>query len=191
MASGKPLHVCLRRNGNEISREYIQLNGIPKTIRTDKVTAFTGRLFRDFCKKHYIKSIYRTPYIHTPASLVKRRVRTLKENLSTNIKAGERFSITLDSSLDLMMRQTPHKRSKKSAFELHYDRKPNTEIGRLLALDNLEKLTQHFVSAEPDTLQVFSFSGAGGVSDQLPMMPKKNTKEVSSYPFLFLEKKST
>ena len=88
-----------------------------------------------------------------------------------------------------MMRKTPHKRSKKSAFELHYDRKPNTEIGRLLTLDNLEKLTQHFVSAEPDTLQVFSFSGAGGVSDQLPMKPKKNTKEVSSYPFLFLEKK--
>ena len=31
--------------------QYIQLNGIPKTIRTDKVTAFTGHLFRDFCKK--------------------------------------------------------------------------------------------------------------------------------------------
>ena len=44
--------------------QYILLNSIPKTIRTDKATAFTGRLFRDFCKKHYIKLIYRHR-IHT------------------------------------------------------------------------------------------------------------------------------
>ena len=34
--------------------QYIQLNGIPKTIRADKATTFTGRLFRDFCKKKNI-----------------------------------------------------------------------------------------------------------------------------------------
>ena len=28
--------------------QYIQLNGVPKTIRTEKATALTGRLFRDF-----------------------------------------------------------------------------------------------------------------------------------------------
>ena len=71
--------------------QYIQLNGIPKMIRTYKATAFTGRLFRYFCRKHYIKLIYGTPYIHTPTGLVERGVRTLEENLLTNIKAGERF----------------------------------------------------------------------------------------------------
>ena len=30
--------------------EYIHLNGIPKTNRTDKAIAFTGRFYRDFCK---------------------------------------------------------------------------------------------------------------------------------------------
>ena len=54
--------------------QYIQINGIPKTIRTDKATAFTGGLFEDFCKKHYIKLIYGTPYIHTPTGLVERGV---------------------------------------------------------------------------------------------------------------------
>ena len=82
--------------------QYIQLNGIPKTIRTDKATAFTGRTFRNFCKKHYIKLIYGTPYIHTPTGLVERGVRTLKDNLITNIKAGERFGKALDLSLDVM-----------------------------------------------------------------------------------------
>ena len=74
------------------------------------------------------------------------------------------------------MRKTPHSRLKKTAFELHYGRKPNTEISNLLKLDNLKELTNHSVSAKPDTLQVYSFNGAGGVSDQLPMKPKKKRK---------------
>ena len=91
-------------------------------------------------------------------------------------------------SLDVM-RKTPHTRLKKSAFELHYGRNSNTEISNLLNLDEIEKLTKRSVSAKPDTLQVYSFSGAGRVSDQLPMKPKKGAKGVSNYPFSFLEKK--
>ena len=168
--------------------QYIRLNGVPKTIRTDKATAITGRLFRDFCKKHYITLIYGTAYKHTLTGLGERGVRTLKENILTNIKSGERFGKALDISLDVM-RKTPHTRFKKSAFEIHYDRKPNTEISNLLNLDEIEKLTKRSVLAKPDILQVYSFSGAGGVSDQLPMKPKKSAKGVSNYPFLFLEKK--
>ena len=104
-------------------QQYIQLNGIPKTIRTDKASAFTGRFFREFCKKNYISIIYGTPYIHTPTGLVERGVRTLKENLLTNIKAGEPFGKALDLAL-YVMRTTPHTRLKKSAFELHFGREP-------------------------------------------------------------------
>ena len=168
--------------------KYIQLNGIPKTIRSDRATAFTGCLFRDFSKKHYIKLIYGTPYIHTPTGLVERGVRTLKKNLLTNLKAGEGFGKAPDMSLDVM-RKTPHTRLKKSAFELHYGRKPKTEISNLINLDEIEKLTKRSVSVKPDTLQVYSFSGAGGVLDQLPMKPKKGAKGVSYYPVSFLEKK--
>ena len=89
-------------------------------------------------KKQYIKLIYLTygtPYIHTPTGLVERGVRTLKENLLTNIKAGVQFGKPLDMSLD--------EKTKKAAFELHYGRKPNTEISNLLNLDETEKLTKH------------------------------------------------
>ena len=37
--------------------QYITLNGLPQTIRTDKGTAFTGKEFRDFCKSLNIKLI--------------------------------------------------------------------------------------------------------------------------------------
>ena len=87
------------------------------------------------------------------------------------------------------MRKTPHTKLKKSAFELHYGRKPNTEISNLLSLDNLKNLTKNSISGKPDILQVDSFSGVGGVSDQLPMKTRKSDKGVSNHPFLFLEKK--
>ena len=126
--------LCKTKDGQTATKfleQYINLNGIPKTIRTDKATAFKGRTFRDFCKTHQIKLIYGTPYIHTPTGLVERGVRTLKETLLTNIKAGEKFGKALDISLEIM-RKTPHTRLKKSAFELHYGREPNTEISNIL-----------------------------------------------------------
>ena len=106
----------------------------------------------------YRKQLGRTkPLLLRDAFSVERGVRTLLENLLTNIKAGESYGKALDISLDLM-RKTPHTRLKKSAFELLYGRKPNTEISNLLNLDEIGKLSKHSVSAKPDTLQVYSFS---------------------------------
>ena len=53
--------------------------------------------------------------------LVERGVRTLKEIVLTNVKAGKSFGKALDMALGVM-RKTPHTRLNKSAFELHYGR---------------------------------------------------------------------
>ena len=165
-------------------KQYVNLNGIPKTVRTDKATAFASRSFKEFCKEHRIKLIYGTPYIHTPTGLVEQGGRTLKEFLLANIKAGENFGKALDMALNVM-RKTPLTRLNNSAFELHYGREPNTEISNLFNIDALKKLTKTCISAKPDTLQVYSLNGAGGVADQLPMKQKKGAKGVSNYLFLF------
>ena len=68
--------------------QYIKLNGIPKVIRTDQGTAFTGKIFRNFCKEKFIKLIYGTPHLHTPTGLVERGVRTLKNYILANIHDG-------------------------------------------------------------------------------------------------------
>ena len=112
--------------------QNLNLNGIPKTIGNDKATAFTVRTFRGFCKNHHIKLFNSTPYVHTPTGLVERGVRTLKETILTNVKAGEKLSKALDIALDVM-RKTPHTRLLKFAFEMHYGREPNTEISNTLA----------------------------------------------------------
>ena len=41
--------------------QYCNLNGIPKSIQTDKLTAFIGRQFRRFCRNEFIKLKYGTP----------------------------------------------------------------------------------------------------------------------------------
>ena len=161
-------------------KQYINLNGIPKTIRTDKATAFTNRLLREFCKNHQIQLIYSTPHIHKSTGLVERGVKTLKETLLTNMNAGEKFGKALDIALDVMQK-TPYTRLNKAAFELHYGNKPNTKISNLLNFDALKKLMRTCISAKPDTLQVYSFNGAGGAPDQLPMKRRKEPKELVAY----------
>ena len=96
----------------------------------------------------------------------------------------------MDLALNVM-RTTPHTRLKKSAFELHFGREPNTEWSNMLKLDKTKSITNNFISARPDTLQVYTFSGEGGSSDHLPMKQKrKGAKPVSKYPFQFFERKN-
>ena len=151
----------------------------------------SNRIHRTPLSRLLPKSLHQIDIQYTvysyPTGLVERGVRTLKGNLLTNTKAGERFGKALDIALEIM-RKTQHTRLKKSASELQYGRSPNREVSNSLNLDNLKKLTENSISAKPDTPQVYSFSGAGGVSYQLPMKSKKNDKGVSNYPILFLEK---
>ena len=87
-------------------------------------------------------------------------------------------------SLDVM-RKTPLTRLRQIRLRI-----PLRQISTFLNLDKIERLTKRSALAKPDTLEnIYSFSGAGGVSDQLAMRPKKSTKGLGNYPFLFLEKK--
>ena len=63
-------------------------------------------------------------------------------------------------------RKIHHTRLKNPQYELNYGREPNTEISNLLNLNALENITKSYCfSANPGTLQVYSFNGAGGASD--------------------------
>ena len=81
-------------------QQYFQLNGIPKTIRTDKASAFTGHYYRDFGKKELLSNNIRITVYPYPGRLSRAWVRTLKENLLTNVKAGELFRKALDLALE-------------------------------------------------------------------------------------------
>ena len=114
----------------------------------------------------------------------------MKENLLTNIKDRKPLGKALDLALNVM-RTTPHTRLRKFAFELNFGREPNTEWANMLKLDKTKSITNSFISARPDTLQVYTFSGEGVSYDHLPMKQKrKGAKTVSKYPFQFFERKN-
>ena len=113
--------------------QYILLNGIPQTTRTNKGTAFTGREFRQTYKNLNIKLIYGTPYIHTATGLVERGIKTLKDLMRTNLEDNCNLNEALYRSL-MVMRTTIHSKMKESPFERHYGRKPRTELTSYLKL---------------------------------------------------------
>ena len=121
---------------------------MPKTNRTDNGTAFTGRELRDFCKSLNIKLIYGTPYIHTPTGTVERGIKTLNENLRTNLEEGYNLNEALNSSLNII-RTTFHSSIKETTFERRYGRKPRTEIHNYLNISP----NKRYVSDEPETIQ--------------------------------------
>ena len=167
--------------------QYITLNGLPQTIRTDESTAFTGKEFRDFCKSLNIKIIYGTSYIHTPTGLVGRGNKTLKDYLRTNLEEGYVVNEALRRSLNVM-RMTVHSSIKVTPFEHHYGRKPRTGIHNYL---NVSPNKQYNVSARPETLQVYSFTNENGTYDQLVKKTPRKLKEEASnkLPYLFFERK--
>ena len=134
--------------------QYILLNGIPRVIRTDKGTAFTGNEIRSTCKKLNVKRIYGTPYIHTATGLIERGIKTLKNLMKTNMEDKCTVSEALSRSLNVM-RTTIHSSIKETSFERHYGRKPRTEITSYL---NIPTDINEIVSARPETLQVYFFN---------------------------------
>ena len=156
-------------------------------IRTDKGTAFTGNEFRSTCKKLNIKLIYGTPYIHTATGFVERCIKTLKDLMKTNLEDECTVSEALSRSLNVM-RTNIHSSIKETPFERHYARKPRTEITSYL---NIPTDINEIVSAQPETLQLYSFNNGDGEYDQLIKKAPHKLKCVGSnkFPFKFLEKK--
>ena len=107
--------------------------------------------------------------------------------MRTNLEENCNLNEALYRSL-LVMRTTIHSKIKESPFERHYGRKPRTELTSYL---NLPTDNKEFCSAQPETLQVFSFNNGKGGYDQLIMKtPRKLKCDVSNnFPYKFLEKK--
>ena len=89
----------------------------------------------------------------------------------------------------MVMLTTIHSKIKETQFERHYGRQPRTELPKYLKLpiDN-----NKYISAQPETLQVYSFNNGTGGYDQLIMkMPRRLKCDVSNkFPYNFLEKKN-
>ena len=159
---------------------YITINGVPKVIRSDNASAFTGNQFDTFCKNKGIKFIPGLPNLHTATGMVERTIQTLKNFVRTNREDGKSVTDSLQLALRAM-RMSIHTRIGKSPFELHFGREPRKEIHNLLGntKESINWLKNMNVSANQNTLYAYAvYNAAGEPSDHLVLSKRKNTATV-------------
>ena len=112
--------------------EYSALHGVPQNIRVDQATGFTSAEFENFCENTGINIIPCPIEDHRANGLVERCIQTLKRRLATCV-LDNRSDLNLSVAKILeSIRTTKHSVDKKSPFEMHFGRKPNTLFSNTL-----------------------------------------------------------
>ena len=112
----------------EFLKSYIQIHGLPHSIRFDHGSGFKNDLVRQLCSSRGIKHILSPVGDHRGSGLVERMIRTIKRKLGT-----EKFDPNFANFKEVLhrgvedIRKSNHSTLKKSSSELHFGRKPNTE----------------------------------------------------------------
>ena len=109
-------------------KSYIQIHGLPHSIRTDHGSGFKNDLVQQFCFSRGIKHILSPVGDHRGSGLVERMIQTIKRKLGTE-KLDPNFANFQEVLHRIVedIRKSNHSTLKKSPFELHFGRKPNTE----------------------------------------------------------------
>ena len=144
-------------------REYINVYGLPKTIRLDNGSAFISKEYKSFCKEYNIIRKYGTPNIHTGTGLVERTIQSLKKLTKTNLEETQNLRQSSNKAL-YVLRFTIHSEPKKTPFELHFGREPGTKLSNL----------KNAISGDPKDLSVYiTRNSAGEITDHVVMSKKK------------------
>ena len=160
--------ICKNTNHGSVKtflKEYTNIYGVPKSIKTDKGSAFIAKEFSKYCNENNITRKYGTANLHTGTGLAERTIQSMKNLLKANLEDGTNLRNSLDKALHLL-RFTTHSELQKTPFELHFGRKPRTK------LTNLKNAT----SADSKDLSVYiTRSSTGEITDHLVMSKKKTT----------------
>ena len=184
-------------------KQNFNLYGIPEKIKTNKGRAFIAKEYRDFCKSKKIEIEYSTPRLHTGTEVVELAIQTLKNLIIANIEDDLCLTECVNRALHVM-RFTIHTGQKIMPFELHYGRKPRTELTNLMKTGKsfLSNWSEMSISANhrPKIPIYVTRNGDGEVSNHIVMArtkaeekaqaekSPKTKNSVSNYPFQFFEK---
>ena len=107
---------------------YIRIHDLPHSIRTDHGSGFKNDIVQQFCYNKGIKHILSPVGDHRGSGLVERTIQTIKRKLGT-----EQLDPNFGNFKEVLhriiedIRKNNHSTLKKSPFEMHFGRKPNTE----------------------------------------------------------------
>ena len=110
-------------------RSYIDIHGIPESVRTDQFSGFKGKSMRKFCSDNNIEQKFCPVGDHRGCGLVERTIQTIKRRLGVMLLDENVTSIKLCLSTILRdLRWSKQKTIKMSPFEAHFGRLPKTEF---------------------------------------------------------------
>ena len=153
---------------------YIRIHGLPHSIRMDHSSGFKNYLVLEFCSSRGIKHVLSPVGDHRGSGLVERTIQTIQKKLGVakfdpNFK---NFKKTIQQILE-NIRKSNHSVLKKSPFELHFGRKPNTEWSQ--ARNNVVKsytsaqgLERNLLTPDPIASQDYS-------RDRAKVVPRGST----------------
>ena len=139
---------------------YIQLHGVPRSLRIDQARCLIGNQVKNFCMKNNITLIPAPANDHRAIGLVERLIGTIKQRLACIKEANKELnSFTIKAALKSIIYQLricKHKTTKLSPFESHFGRKANTPLSNISTQPkssdlSYEKTLNHYLDEETVT----------------------------------------
>ena len=127
---------------------YIEIPGIPRSIRLDQAKGLVGNQVKTFCNKNNIDIIEAPKNDHRAIGLVERLIQTIKNRLAC-IKEEKlptrafhvKHALKLIIHQLILHRICKQRTTKTSPFEAPFGRKPNTPLSVIATRPNLSNLT--------------------------------------------------
>ena len=117
------------KSSTKFLRSYIDIHGIPESIKTDQFSGFKGKTMRKTCSDNNIEQKFCPVGDHRGCGLVERTIQTIKRRLGV-ILLDE--NVTLKklclSTKILDLRWSKQNTKQMSPFEAHFGRLPKTEF---------------------------------------------------------------
>ena len=117
------------KSSTKFLRSYIDIHGIPESIRTDQFSGFKGKTMQKYCSDNNIEQKFCPVGDHRGCGLVERTIQAIKRRLGVMLLDENVTSIKLCLSTILCdLRWSKHKTIQMSPFEAHFGRLPETEF---------------------------------------------------------------
>ena len=147
-----------------------------------------------------IKYIYGTANLHTGTGLVERIIQSLKNLILTNLEDELNLRESINKAL-CVLRFTKHSETKKTPFEIQFERAPRTRLTNLeiaVSVDSKDlsvyvtrnkagDITDHFVMSKKKTVEPKFRRGMTFSQTKKPPMNTVSTNKFN-YPFKIYEK---
>lgn len=101
--------------------------GVPSTIVSDNATSFTSYDFKRFCEINGITHITSPPFHPASNGQAENSVKTFKNSLKKMLQDKENKGISIDKLMGILLfanRNTIHSETKKSPYEMMFNRRP-------------------------------------------------------------------